>query len=155
MEKTYLNGVVWACFALMTFSTINAQVGIGTTTPDASAALDITSTNRGPLIPIISLTSTADTGTITDIEATGLMVFNAATSSNVTPGFYYWESTEWIRFDTNAWSTNGNAGTNPAVNFARTTEVLRIASPDGTNDQKIITRKQIMEILTEAVQKNL
>jgi hypothetical protein len=32
-------------------ATTYAQVGVGTTTPDASSALDITSTTKGLLIP--------------------------------------------------------------------------------------------------------
>lgn len=44
--------------ALFAFTTIalpaNAQVGIGTTTPNSSAALDITSANKGVLIPRVT-----------------------------------------------------------------------------------------------------
>ncbi|MDA9277751.1 hypothetical protein N9P63_02400 [Polaribacter sp.] len=37
--------------AVLLTATTQAQVGVGTTTPDASAALDITSTTKGLLIP--------------------------------------------------------------------------------------------------------
>ena len=37
--------------AVLLTATTSAQVGVGTTTPDASSALDITSTTKGLLIP--------------------------------------------------------------------------------------------------------
>jgi len=67
---------------LILFSGIaQAQVGIGTTTPDASAALDITNTGKGMLIP--RLTSAQRTGISS--PATGLLVYQ----TDGTPGFYY------------------------------------------------------------------
>ena len=41
-----------------------AQTGIGTRTPDASAALDISSSNRGLLIPRVALKSATDNSTV-------------------------------------------------------------------------------------------
>jgi hypothetical protein len=77
-----------------------AQVGIGTTTPNASAKLDITSTNKGFLPPRVTLTGTADVTTIAS-PATGLFVYNTATAgtspSNVTPGLYYYDGSKWQR----------------------------------------------------------
>jgi hypothetical protein len=43
---------------------IKAQNGIGTTTPEASAKLDISSTNKGFLPPRLTLTSSTDNTTI-------------------------------------------------------------------------------------------
>jgi len=77
-----------------------AQVGIGTTTPNASAKLDITSTNKGFLPPRVTLTGTTDVTTIAS-PATGLFVYNTATAgtspSNVTPGLYYYDGSKWQR----------------------------------------------------------
>lgn len=67
-----------------------AQVGIGTTSPNPSSALEIKSTNSGLLIPRIELTSSTDTRTIPS-PATSLMIYNTSTVSDITPGFYYWE----------------------------------------------------------------
>jgi hypothetical protein len=77
-----------------------AQVGIGTITPDASAKLEIASTNKGFLPPRVTLTGTADVSTIPS-PAAGLFVYNTATAgtspSNVTPGLYYYDGSKWQR----------------------------------------------------------
>jgi hypothetical protein len=49
-----------------------AQTGIGTTTPDASAKLDVYSNNKGFLPPRVTLTSVTDAVTIPS-PATGLL----------------------------------------------------------------------------------
>lgn len=95
----------------------NAQnVGIGTNTPNASAKLDVVSTNTGVLIPRVALTMTTAAGPVT-APATSLVVYNTATVADVTPGFYYWDGTKWVRFSDKAgWLLTGNLGTNdPAV----------------------------------------
>lgn len=102
-----------------------AQVGIGTTTPNA--ALEITSTNDGLLIPRISLSAT-NIATITTPTASE-MVYNTNTSAvgpnQVTPGFYYWDGALWIRIttgNTSDWSLLGNSGTTAGTNFLGTTD---------------------------------
>lgn len=81
--------------------TNTGNVGIGTTAPDASARLDVTSTNQGFLPPRIALTA-KNVATPVATPATGLMVYNTATAgtapNNVTPGYYYWDGTRWNRF---------------------------------------------------------
>jgi hypothetical protein len=85
------------------FSTsVFAQTGIGTTTPEASAKLDVTSSNKGFLPPRIALTAINVASPVTS-PANGLLVFNTATagsgSNQVVPGYYYWNTTssQWIR----------------------------------------------------------
>ena len=77
---------------------LNAQTGIGTTTPHASAKLDVSATNKGFLPPRIALLSTTDVATITS-PATGLVVYNTNTAGNspnaVVPGYYYWDGSKW------------------------------------------------------------
>ena len=63
----------------------SAQVGINTTMPDASAALDVTSTDKGLLIPRVALASA-----IGD-PAEGLMVYQTTAPK----GFYYFNGTGW------------------------------------------------------------
>ena len=71
---------------LLTASTY-AQVGIGTTTPDASSALDITSTTKGLLIPRM----TAAQRDAISSPAIGLMIYQ----TDGTVGFYYYNGSSW------------------------------------------------------------
>jgi hypothetical protein len=85
-------------FCVPTFSF--SQVGIGTSTPNSSAQLDVTSTTKGFLPPRVALTATNSTTPVTS-PATGLLVYNTATAgtspNNVTPGLYYYDGTKWQR----------------------------------------------------------
>lgn len=94
----------------------NAQVGIGTTTPDVSAMLDITSTAKGLLVPtMLSSQRTAITN-----PATGLIVFQ----TDGTAGFYYNAGTplspNWVILlsgGTSSLAIGNNAGqTNQGIN---------------------------------------
>ncbi|WP_115121967.1 tail fiber domain-containing protein [Marinirhabdus gelatinilytica] len=64
-----------------------SQVGINTTTPNPSSALDIESTSSGLLIPRMTQ---AQRDAITT-PATGLMIFQ----TNNSPGFYYYNGSTW------------------------------------------------------------
>lgn len=96
MKKIFLSLVSVLFTVLLT----TAQVGIGTTTPNASASLDVSASNRGFLPPRVALTSTTDVSTIAT-PATGLLVYNTAsagtTPNNVTPGYYYYTGSSWYR----------------------------------------------------------
>ena len=111
---------------------LHAQnVGIGTANPDPSARLHIEDNARGLLIPRVELTGTNDVTTIPN-PATSLLVYNpnpaGSGATAVTPGFYYWDGSQWVRLVSggagggNAWLLDGNANTNPAVNFLGTTD---------------------------------
>ena len=62
-------------FILFGLNYINAQVGIGTQTPNASALLDITSSNKGFLLPRMT---TVERDAITN-PANGLLIYNTIT----------------------------------------------------------------------------
>lgn len=89
MKKNIFLSVGFCFFLAFT----NAQVGINTNTPDASAILDVTSTNKGVLVPRIALTSASMDLDGVAGQATGLMVYNTGT---VLPqGLYFWNGTAW------------------------------------------------------------
>lgn len=76
-----------------------AQVGVNTTTPDPSSMLDISATNKGVLVPRVSLpnvTTTQLDGINT--AATGLLIWNtnAATTGGNGVGFYFFNGTQWM-----------------------------------------------------------
>jgi hypothetical protein len=89
-------------FLLITFYA-EAQTGIGTTTPNASAKLDVTATDRGFLPPRVALTASNVFAPITGTSsaAAGLLIYNTATAgtvpNNVVPGYYFWNGTAWIQ----------------------------------------------------------
>lgn len=72
----------------------NAKIGIGTSTPHVSSIVEINATNKGLLIPRVSLTSTTDQATITQLTES-LLVYNNNTAGDITPGFYYWTGSVW------------------------------------------------------------
>ncbi len=86
----------------------NAQVGVNTTTPEASSVFDITATDKGFLMTKIALTGTDDVTTITPAPSAGLLVYNTATGGSsgnaVSPGFYYFDGSTWRRFFTQGYT---------------------------------------------------
>ena len=86
---------------------LSAQTGIGTTTPEASAKLDVSSTNKGFLPPRIALTALNSASPVTS-PATGLLIFNTASAgtnpNQVIPGYYYWDgvNSKWVRLEDKA-----------------------------------------------------
>lgn len=109
------------CFLLFSFNLSKAQtgVGIGTTAPNASAALDITSTTKGVLVPRM----TQAQRTAIAAPATGLMVYQ----TDATSGFYYFDGTVWRALSSSGWSILGNAGTTPATNKIGTTDAQALS----------------------------
>ena len=84
MLNKYLFAPLAALALLATSRLAHAQtptggVGIGTTAPDASAALDIVSSSKGLLLPRVAAVSAIAS------PAPGLLVYQ----TGGTPGFYY------------------------------------------------------------------
>ena len=121
-------------FALFLLTVIvNAQVGIGTTTPNG--ALDITSSTNGVLIPRVSLTSTNVAAPVVNPNGgsltAGTLVWNTATAgsapNNVVPGYYFWNGSAWSVMSGSGgsgtgWSLTGNGGASATSNFIGTTD---------------------------------
>ena len=85
----------------------NGAIGIGTSSPNASSILDITSTNKGVLIPRVALTSPTDQVTIPS-PATGLLAYNTGAGALTYKGFVFWNGTEWR-------SINNTTTINPGI----------------------------------------
>ena len=84
------------------------NVGIGTSTPDPSAKLDVVDANRGILIPRITLADVTLAAPVT-APAKGLLIYNtnAAVTGGDGTGFYYWNGTQWVSFSTMTGAENG------------------------------------------------
>lgn len=98
MKKSYqiLLAALLTIFALRA----QAQVGVGTTTPDASAQLDVTSNSKGVLIP--RMTSSERTGISPAAE--GLLVYQ----TDAPAGFYYYSASQWVRLVNSTETTTAN-----------------------------------------------
>lgn len=79
--------IILFLFAIIVSATGFAQVGIGTTSPDASAALDVSAVDKGVLIP--RMTTTQRTAITT--PALGLLVYDTDTKS-----IWNYDGTAWI-----------------------------------------------------------
>lgn len=115
---------------------LSAQVGIGTTTLNSDALLDIDASTRmgGLLLPRVGLSNTTNVAPMT-AHVAGMTVYNTATTGDVTPGYYYNDGSRWVRIaasGTDKWDLLGNAGTNAATNFIGTTDnvALRVRTND-------------------------
>ncbi|MEO8933071.1 MAG: hypothetical protein ABI295_02095 [Xanthomarina sp.] len=86
MKKLYLPLIAFILF----FTNSYSQVGIGTTSPDPSAMLDIASNTKGFLAPRMTSTERAAIAT----PANGLLVYD--TTENT---FYFYKASGWTKLD--------------------------------------------------------
>ena len=127
VTKRYALALGFALAALTSAPLLAQNVGVGISTPDASAKLDIVDANRGLLIPRVNLTNVTVAAPVT-APANSLLVFNtnAAVTGGSGVGFYYWSTplNRWVKLTSanEPWLLTGNAGTNPANNFLGTTD---------------------------------
>src|ERR1043166_8861742 len=98
LYKSFKIFIVLCCFL---FSQAQAQTntfpstgaaGIGTTTPNASALLEISSTSKGLLISRMTQTQRNAIAS----PATGLLIYQ----TDKTPGFYYYGGSAWTAVST-------------------------------------------------------
>ena len=105
--------VIFSCILVISAYAQNIAINTSGGTADPTAILDVAATNKGMLIPRVTLTGTSDVATISGTEATSLLVYNTATVSDVSPGFYYWDGTKWVKMITfgNATTVNSHCYT--------------------------------------------
>jgi hypothetical protein len=79
------------------FSAFSQSAGISpaNSVPNPAAGLDVNYTNKGLLIPRVALTSTSAFAPLT-AHVAGMIVYNTATTGDVTPGLYYNNGTKWV-----------------------------------------------------------
>jgi hypothetical protein len=107
--------ILLGLFFCITTTSLNAQTGIGTTAPNASAKLEIASTDKGLLIPRMT---SAQRGLIS-LPANGLLVYQ----TDGVIGFYVNSGTSaspsWLRINTD-WTKSGNDISYTAGNISTT-----------------------------------
>ena len=94
-------------FTLLISSTLFSQTGIGTTTPDASAQLDVSSTTKGFLPPRMT---EAERDAISS-PADGLLIYQ----TDGTAGLYVRSSGAWVKLDNVQNINNGTNGVDGAT----------------------------------------
>lgn len=151
-HKLFIASLILYTMCIIFAAKVKAQnIGINPTgaTPHASAALDIDFTNKGLLIPRIALTGTGDSTTIASSE-TSLLIYNTATvgsgSTAVTPGYYYWNNTQWNYLLTGngssgGWSLKGNTLTDSTINFIGTTDNKPLVFRTNNTTKMILSQK--------------
>jgi Chaperone of endosialidase len=112
-------GVLFVLTLFLYSNILTAQnIGIGTSSPHASAVLHLNSSNKGLLIPQVTLDSLKDVTSIPS-PADGLIVFNTTASNqigDIARGYYYYSSAalSWVRLadnlNDNAWQNGGTLG---------------------------------------------
>lgn len=117
--KKLIKNIIYAITTLF-FTANYAQVGINTTSPNA--ALDVVSTTNGMLLPRVALTTTTLAAPVVNPAGGALpastLVYNTNTAGDVTPGYYYWSGSAWLRLNTGSggsgggWLLTGNTVTN-------------------------------------------
>jgi len=109
-------------FVCRCWPALSQNIGMGTATPNPSAALDITNTNKGLLIP--RMTSSAITGIPN--PAKGLMVYDSLANQLLvnmgSPAAPNWQNI----IANSGWGLTGNSGTTPAINFIGTTDSVAL-----------------------------
>lgn len=94
------------------------KIGDNVTSINTNSILELESTNKGFVLPRISLTSTGLSSPLTAALLTGTVVYNtnSAVAGGSGVGLYYWDGTKW-NFLINAtnlggyWALTGNSGT--------------------------------------------
>lgn len=139
--QTFL-GIIMLSMTLTAYSqpgvintSTNASINATGTPANVSAMLDVSSLNKGILVPRVTLSTTISYLPIVGPPTNSLLVYNTTTAgtipNNVVPGFYYWDGSlnRWVALGSgsggsgNAWLLFGNGGTIPGTNFIGTTDL--------------------------------
>jgi hypothetical protein len=134
MKQTtnFFKTLLLAIVVIFTTTVTNAQsnLGVGTATPDASAKLDVTSTNQGILVPRMT---TAARNAIA-APAKGLMVYDSTLKV-----FYYHDGTAWA-----AVGGTPSAGATLQLVATKTTGTQTLANANGTNTGDLVTFNSVV-----------
>ena len=143
MKRIYTLILLLSAMVVNTFA--QGNVGIGTNNPVNSAALDITASDKGLLIPRVSLSSAITFG-LTGTATAGMLVFNTNGSmlGGMGVGFYYWNGALWAKIieNTSVTLTNGTILIGNASNIP----VERTISGDAT-----VTNTGVLTIANDAI----
>jgi len=129
-KKDSMKKLLALLIILSATKSITAQsIGIGTTTPNASAALEIKSSTKGLLIPVMN---TAARNAIA-APANGLLVYDSTAKA-----FYYYKNTGWKSFAAINALTDADGNTTVEVERTVNDDIVRITT--GGSDHTAFTK---------------
>jgi len=100
MKNNMMKKIILLVFLIVSPKAFS-QVGIGTTDP--RGALEINSATTGFLAPQVALSDTTVSAPVVNPTGAALLagtiVYNTASVNDVTPGYYYWNGTIWVRME--------------------------------------------------------
>lgn len=125
-KRIWLLAVFFYCSP---FAFSQVKIGNNPTIVNPNAILEIESSNKGLLLPRLALTATNNPYPL-NAFVEGMLVYDTATTADITPGLYYCDGTKWIRVNngsnvstttpSDAWLLKGNDGTSPTTHFIGT-----------------------------------
>ena len=155
MKKRILNISILVAVLAFVSTSVHAQQGFGTNQPSKAAAIEMKSDSKGLLIPRVTLTALTNFGpiqggtTVTVADANSLLVYNTATATNLTPGYYYWTATSTIPTD------DGTVGTWKRLMANDDISALALAGDvTGSLTANTVTKIQGRDVLNTAPNNN-
>lgn len=103
------------------------RIGIGTTTPDTSALLDIRSTTKGLLVPTVNTTQMNAIA----VPAVGLFIYNTDSTAHC-----YWNGAKWVKYG----ASTGTGGTGTVISVSGLSPLFTVANPTTTPTFSQITQ---------------
>lgn len=96
-KKASITKIITTAILILIGSVSNAQTGIGTLIPDPSSQLEVVSTNKGVLLPKVTLKGETDQTSIAGNKAaTSLLVYNTGLHPDFPiKGFMFWNGSKW------------------------------------------------------------
>jgi hypothetical protein len=129
MEKNTLKCLMASLLVLASFATDGQNVAINTTGAPANAStiLDLSNTSSLAFLPPqVALTNVTTLAPVPGPGPAGIIVYSTtAPAGGGGIGLYVWTGTVWSYLSavaTTGWSITGNTGTNPAFNYAGTSD---------------------------------
>lgn len=147
-HHTFLITCVLFLLSVILSAELYGQVGLQTDNPDPSSVLDIVSSNKGILIPRVSLTNDLSDPSPVAAPATGLLIFNNGPTQPA--GFYFWNGSKWEAVGgtsdfAEGWLTEGNDEIDAVNNYLGTNDSADLVIRTVANERMRINDKgQVM-----------
>ena len=107
------------------------KIGDNATTINSASLLELETTNKGFVLPRVSITDVSSSSPLNAGLLTGTVVYNtnSSTTGGSGTGIYYWNGSTWnflanTTITGNYWSLLGNSGTSASSNFIGTTDAI-------------------------------